>query len=178
MTSEMVSIGKITSPFGVQGKVKVYPYSDFLERCYLLKRVKLEGEAVDEFRDVKEAYLHKNLWVIHFEKSDSREDAILLKGSLVKIPFDERISLPQGSYYFDEIIGLSAFSVEGEKLGTVDDILKTGNNDIYVVKGFDKEGGQREILVPALKVFVKEISVPEGYMILDLPPGLYDEGEI
>lgn len=175
MTSEMVSIGRVISSFGIHGKVKVYPYSDFLERCYLLKVVKLEGEGIDEYREVKEAQLHKNLWVIHFDNCNTRDDAILLKGSLLKIPIAERISLPEGSYYYDEIIGLNAFSVEGEKLGTVHDIIKTGKNDVYVLKRGNNDGGQKEILVPALKVFVKRISVSEGLMILDLPPGLYEE---
>ncbi len=175
MNSEMVSIGRVISSFGVNGKVKVYPYSDFLERCHLLEVVKLEGEGIDEYREVKDAQIHKNLWVIQFDNCKTRDDAILLKGSLVKIPIAERISLPEGSYYYDEIIGLNAFSVEGEKLGTVHDIIKTGKNDVYVLKRTNNDGEQKEILVPALKVFIKRISVPEGLMILDLPPGLYDE---
>ncbi len=174
--AQMITIGKFVAPFGVKGEVKVYPYSDFLERCALFKEVTVEGRGQSETRLVKEARVHKNLWVLRLEGSDTREDAALLTGSLLKIPADQRIVLPEGSYYFEDIIGLTAISVDGEKLGVVRDIIKTGSNDIYVVNRKNSEGEDvsPEILVPALRNVVKEINLQERYMLLDLPAGLMD----
>ncbi len=173
---QMITIGKFVAPFGVKGEVKVYPYSDFLERCALFKEVTVELRGQPETRLVKEARVHKNLWVLRLEGSDTREDAARLTGALLKIPADQRIVLPEGSYYFEQIIGLNAISVDGEKLGVVRDIIKTGGNDIYVVNRENSEGEaiSPEILVPALRNVVKEINLQEGYMLLDLPLGLVD----
>jgi len=173
----LTTIGKILAPFGVKGALKVYPYSDFLERCTLLREVMVERKGIHEHHRVTEARVHKNIWVIKLEDTNSREEAAMLTGSLIKIPARERLALPEGSYYFDEIIGLTALSVTGEKLGTVREIIKAGANDVYVVeqeKGLTATGRSREILVPATRNVVKEINLQKGYMLLDLPPGLID----
>jgi 16S rRNA processing protein RimM len=177
MTSQMTTIGQVLSPFGKSGEVKVFPYSDFLERYHLLKEVKLEGKGFEEFKVIKKAYIHRNLWVFHFENCNTREDAEKLLGLTVKIFSKDRVKLPPGEYYLDQIIGLQALTVEGEMLGTVKDIIKTGSNDVYVIGQEGKEyevTKKKDILVPALKSVVKKISLKKGYIELDLPPGLMD----
>ena len=74
--------------------------------------------------------------------------------------------LEEGEYYTFDIIGLEVFDLEGESLGFVTEVLKTGSNDVYVVS---RKGQAKQILVPALKAVVKEINVPEGRMVVDLP---------
>ena len=175
--AQMITIGKFISPFGVKGEIKVYPYSDFLERCALLNEVTVEGREQSEIRRVTEARVYKNLWVLRLKGCDTREDAALLTGSLLKIPSDQRLKLPEGSYYLDEIIGLAAISVDGEKLGVVREVIQTGANDIYVVdrrNRYNEDVSPVEILVPALRSVVKEINLQEGFMLLDLPAGLMD----
>ena len=177
MVAEMAIIGKVVAPFGIRGAVKVYPYSDFLERYRLLKKVKLEGKGVNQFKDIKKARRHKNLWVFHFEDCSTRNEAQELVGSLVKIPSVQRMPLPPGSYYLDELLGLEAREIGGGKLGYVQDILRTGNNDVYVIaeeKEQGRAGSRREILVPALKSVVKEINREKGYILLELPAGLLE----
>ena len=57
--------------------------------------------------------------------------------------------------------------MEGEDLGEVAEILETGSNDVYVVRG-----AAGEILVPALSKVVREIDIASGLMVVDLPEGL------
>lgn len=177
MTSELVTIGNIVAPFGVKGEVKVYPYSDFLERCHLLKEVMLEGKGFREVKIVKKAFIHKNLWVLHFGDCETRDDAVALTGVMVKIPASERVKLPEGVYYFDQIVGLEVYTIEGEKLGFVEEILKTGGNDVYVINPVQKNNrkdNSKQILIPALKTVIKEINPGKGYLLVKLPPGLVD----
>jgi len=186
---EMVDIGKIIAPFGIKGEVKVYPYSDFLERIYLLETVLLEGIGFSGSRTIKKAFIHKNLWVIHFEDCESRDDSEALVGLMLKIPASERIPLPEDSYYFDEIIGLDVLTTDGERLGLVEEILKTGGNDVYVVDPGpesvlgdgdevqdEAEAGvkRKKILLPALKSVILEIDPVKGIMRVELPLGLLD----
>lgn len=177
MPSHMITIGKIVAPFGLKGEVKVYPYSDFLERCYLLKKVLLEGKNFSGFKVIKKAFIHKYLWVMHFEGCENRDDADALTGMMVKIRSAERMPLPKGTYYYDQIIGLEALTIEGGKLGIVEEILRTGSNDVYVItsgKDGDSMERRKQILIPALKTVVREINLQEGYLIVKLPPGLVD----
>ena len=54
--------------------------------------------------------------------------------------------------------------MDGKRLGAVSHVLKTGSNDVYVVK---KPDGA-ELLVPALKKVVREINIVEGFLRVDL----------
>lgn len=58
--------------------------------------------------------------------------------------------------------------MEGSYLGEVTDILETGANDVYVVR----RTGKKDLLIPALKIIVKEIDIKEKQMIVQLLPGL------
>ena len=177
MVAEMAIIGKIIAPFGIKGAVKVYPYSDFLDRYRLLKKVQLAGEGFKQYKTIQKAWRHKNLWIFHFEDCSTRNEAQGLVGLLVKIFSEQRMPLPPGSFYIDEVLGLAAVETGGQRLGYVQDILKTGSNDVYVIvkeKEHNRAGSRQEILVPALKDVVKEINPEKGYILLELPAGLLE----
>ncbi len=171
MASQMVIIGKILAPFGVHGEVKVLPYSDDLERCYLLEKVKVEGAAGDAYMHVRRARIHKKMWLLQFAGCQTRQEASRLKNSLVKIDASERLPLPAGRYYFDQIIGLEVYTVEGRYLGRVQEVLQPGGNDVYRVVS---DVHHTECLIPALEKVVKEINLVEKKMIIEPLPGLLD----
>ncbi len=172
MPLEMVTIGRILAPFGRYGEVKVLPYSDRLERCHLLRRVKIEGVAHCGFKDVQRARIHKRIWLLQFTDCQTREEAGRLKNALVKIDGSERLPLPEGSYYFDQILGLDVYTAEGRFLGRVREILQPGGNDVYRVV---KDSPRSEVLIPALQQVVTEVNLAEGKMIIRPLPGLLDE---
>jgi 16S rRNA processing protein RimM len=62
---------------------------------------------------------------------------------------------------------MEVWTEAGEFLGTVEGILNTGSNDIYVVRQ-----GKSEILVPALQDVVLEVALEKGRITVDLPKGL------
>ena len=62
-------------------------------------------------------------------------------------------------------MGLTVYDEEGHELGTVENVLKTGSNDVYVVRAEDG----REILIPALRAVVLAIDVPGGRMTVRFP---------
>jgi 16S rRNA processing protein RimM len=96
-----------------------------------------------------------------------RDAAEEIRGWLVQVPESEAWKLPRGRYYWHHIVGLRVVTVEGEEIGTVSEILETGANDVYVVKG---EG--RERLIPAIKQIVKKIAPDRGEMVVALLPGM------
>ena len=54
---------------------------------------------------------------------------------------------------------------EGNLLGEITDVLQTGSNDVYVV---EVPGQAKQLLVPALKSVVRQISLGEGKMVVHL----------
>jgi len=171
-----IAIGKIVSPHGVTGSVKVLPYSDFRERCYQLQNADVyvgnPGLFSLEKMTVTRVSIYGNFWLIKFVQIKSREEAAGIKGCLVYIHAKDRFPLPAGSYYYDQIIGLAVYDVFGKHLGKVVEIRSTGAHDLYVIAGAPGKG--REILLPAVKEFVKEVNLEQGTMIAQIPEGLED----
>ncbi len=165
-----VTIGKILSPYGTGGLIKVYPYSDFPERCYELKAVTVELNRRRRAMAVEKTSVFGRFWLFKLEGVDSREEAARLGGALVLIPPEERRPLPPGRYYFDQIIGLDVYTAAGVLLGRITDIISTGGHDLYVCQAAADEG--KELMLPAVKEFVKEIDPAGGRMVVEIPPGL------
>jgi 16S rRNA processing protein RimM len=95
----------------------------------------------------------------------------MLKNKYLTVKVQDTVPLPEDSFYFFEIVDLDVVDVDGVKLGTVQDILQTGANDVYVVQ---RDKG-KELLIPALKKVVKQVDLEKGIMVVDIPPGLLDE---
>lgn len=105
--------------------------------------------------------------ILKLEGIADRDASEEYRGWLVQVPESESWRLPRGRFYWHQIIGLRVVTVEGEEIGKVSDILETGANDVYVVKG---SGGER--LLPAIKQVIVEIAPERGEMVVSLIPGL------
>jgi len=171
--TEMAVIGRVIRAQGLHGTLKVQPYSDYPERIKTLTRVFLEKDAVMKPYPVTDAFIHGRFWVFALEGIVTADDAELLKGALVKIPLSERVPLPEGTYYLDEIIGLEVYTVSGQLLGCVSDVLKTGSNDVYVVSRPQQPTEKKQdLLIPALKTVVVRLEPALKRMEVELPEGL------
>jgi 16S rRNA processing protein RimM len=96
---------------------------------------------------------------------DTPEAATAFRGYLVQVPRSAAWPLPAGTYYTFQLLDLPVVTPTGAPVGTVTDILTTGNNDVYVLK--TPEG--KELLVPAIKEIVEEINPAEGYIRIKDP---------
>ena len=105
--------------------------------------------------------------ILSFSGVNSPTGAQGLVGQYLTIPPSESPQLPDGEYFHFQLLGLRVETTEGELLGKITEILETGSNDVYVVKG---ETG--EVLVPALTGVITDVRVDEGVMLVSLPEGL------
>jgi len=172
---EEAAIGQVLSPHGVAGFCRVYPYTDYLWRCSDLHRVTLVLDNKRSRLNVEKASVYGRFWLLKFTGIDSREQAGRLSGGMLLIPKAERIQLPEGSYFFDQIEGLQVYTTQKELLGEITEVVSTGGHDLYKLQL--KPGGEtksREIFLPAVKQFIKLIDLDAGYMLVDLPEGLTD----
>ncbi len=100
---------------------------------------------------------------------DTPEKAKALNGWFLKVPAEEAVSLPEGTYYWFELMGMEVVTESGEKLGSIVDIFETGSNDVYVVKR-----GRKEVYVPATREVIKQVDRKEKRMIIHLIDGLIE----
>lgn len=163
-----ITIGKIVQTHGVQGYVKAIAYSNIPGRFDNLKTVYLEtdgemrGLIVEAVQDGHDATLLK------FRGIDDRDSARKLVRQEIWIPESEKVQLPADSYFVFELIGLQVFDIEGgEYLGTLAEVLSGTGNDVYVIRS-----GETEILLPAVREFVKAIDLPANRMEVQLIEGM------
>jgi 16S rRNA processing protein RimM len=107
--------------------------------------------------------------ILRVDVVTTREQARELAGQYVYVPLTEAIPLPEGEYFVHDIVGLRVLTEEGEPLGEVREVLSTGSNDVYVLRG-----ARGEVLLPATREVIKRIDLEEGQMIVHLLPGLID----
>lgn len=160
-----MAIGKILEPWGDKGEVKVEILTDFPERFAFLEKVYI-GQTARPLK-VKKSRLLEGYALLQLEGCESRAEASALKGQVIQIPLEELMPLQEGEYYEFEIIGLEVWTDEGLYLGKVQEIIHTGANDVYVVKG-----PRGEVLIPALEDVVLKVDLEEGKMLVKLPEGL------
>lgn len=169
---KFLSIGKIVGVHGLKGDLKVYPYSETLDAFGAGNSIfvrTLAGQEQDHI--IESAKAHKKVVLVSLKGVSTIARATHFVGSEL---FMEKESLPElddGSYYWFDIIGLSVFSKDNKLIGSVTSVIPTGSNDVYVVKGSDKNKDQ-EILIPAIEAVVLDIDLKNKKMSVDLPEGL------
>lgn len=161
---EFMSIGQITKPHGVRGEVKVFSLTDSLEEFAALKKVYIDGVE----RKITSCKLQTDRAILKIEGIGSMDEAEKYRNKYLKIHREDAKELPEDSYYIADLIDCKVFDTEGEELGTVYDVIETGSNDVYWVKG------KKEVLIPALKDIVVKVDI-ENNEITIKPVNVWSE---
>jgi 16S rRNA processing protein RimM len=161
----LLVIGEVLRPQGVKGEVRVRMLTDFPERFRVLKRVYL-GQTLKPVI-VEGVRFHHGYALLKFADYDDRTTADSLRHLLVQIPVEEAMPLEEDEYYLYQIVGLAAWTEQGEYLGRVREVLNTGANDVYVIRG-----PKGDILLPAIDDVVREVDLETGRLTVVLPEGL------
>jgi 16S rRNA processing protein RimM len=164
-----LAVGQVVGVHGVRGELKVEILTDDPDRLGRLRRVYV-GRGDEEPQPVRLAgcRLHQGRALIKLAGCDDRDAAVALRGSFLQIPLAEANPLGEGEYYEHQILGLAVWTAAGEPLGEVVEILHTGANDVYVVRG----PGHKEILIPAIANVVRQVDLEAGRLIVELLEGL------
>lgn len=165
---DMLQVGVIIQTHGIKGEVKVFPTTDDAQRFKKLKKVTLDNGKERRELEITSVKFFKNLVILKFKGIDDINEVEKYKKAALFVTREDAVPLEENEYFIADLIGLRVVSDEGEELGTLDDVLQTGANDVYVVKNDKGE----EILVPAIKDCVKNVDIEGGEIILHLLPGL------
>jgi 16S rRNA processing protein RimM len=163
-----LAVGKVVRAHGIHGEISISVLTDFPERFETAGWVYLGNEFEATPYRIEKYRWHKQNVLLTLAGVTDRTQAEQLRGQYVQIPIEEAVPLPEGSYYLYQLVGLDVITTEDQFLGTIADILETGANDVYVIRG-DK---QQEILIPAVADVVKTIDLEKGQVIVELIEGL------
>ena len=170
MKKEFLECGKIVGAHGVKGLMKVESWCDSPKILAAQKRVFLAEK--DGFKEVSvvSAAVSGQVVLMGLDGYLNRETVQGMKNTVLYLSRED-IPLKKGAVLLADIIGLPVKDLEtGSVLGKVKDITDAPRSRIYVVE----TPSGKEVLLPDVKEFIKEINTEEGVFVT-LIPGFFDE---
>ncbi len=158
-------IGRVLRPHGVRGELRVEIHTDYPERFAVYRRLYLGPEHT--FFQLEGHRFHQDKVLLKLAGVDDRNAAGALRGQWVQIAAADAVPLAEGEVYLYQILAMRVLTVDGEDLGEITDIIDTGANAVYVVRGL-----QGEILIPDIPDVVVQIDVAARQMTVRLIEGL------
>jgi len=168
---ELVAVARAVKTRGLRGEVVAELLTDFPERFEGLDN--LIAVAPDGSRtrlDLEDHWFHGERIVLKFAGYDSIEAASKLVGREFAVPEAERVELEEDEFYEWELAGCRVETVEGKRLGTVREVMRTGGVEMLVVE--HEDGG--EYLIPMAEDICVEIDVESKLVRVDPPEGLLE----
>jgi 16S rRNA processing protein RimM len=133
--------------------MKVEPMTDFAQRFTVGSSLRLRGES----RRIEDVRQRKRQLLVRLKGIETPEEAGGFAGSLLTIPESDLAPLGDDEYYRFQLIGLRVEDEDGTLVGTVTEILDTGETQVLVV-----EGERAQQLVPLVDEFVSAVDLARG----------------
>ena len=167
---DLVAIARIIKSRGLRGELSAEILTDFPERFGETENIVAvlpDGERrelkIDGFRFQNDRILLK------FGSVDSIETAETLRGADICVPETEAVALDDGEFFDWQLENCAVETVEGEKIGIVKELMRTGGTEILVVTGDAKE-----YLIPFAETICVDVDVENKLIKVDAPEGLLD----
>ena len=176
--SGRIVVGKITGLYGIKGWVKVQSYTTPPENLFAYQPWYLADPLKQTEKPAKPLQVrpHGKGYVAHLEGLDDRDSASACCSHLITVDSKALPDLPQGEYYWQQLIGLRVLSVYGKTpdkpvlLGQITGLMETGANDVIIVGPCESSLDQRERLLPYVESFILEVYMAAGTMLVDWDP--------
>ena len=155
-TTERLAVARVLGAKGLAGSVRIEALTDHPERLAAGEWVWVEDEA--DARTILEAGFGGRVPVLRLEGVSDRAAAERLVGRYLEAPAN---ALPPDTYYWHQLIGLTAVDEAESELGEVVEIFRAGENEVYRI-----EGPKGELLIPALRDVVRSIDLAARRMVV------------
>ncbi len=168
---DLLAVGRIEKAFGIRGEVIVSPMTDTPARFRALRRV-LVGRTPEGARaaTVARVSIGPRGVRLRLTGTDTRNGAEELVGAFLFVDARHRITPAKGRHFVHELVGLAVIDERGLPVGTVRGVMKLPGHDVYVI-----ERGGREVMIPAVKEFIRSIDRDARTITVRLIEGMLDE---
>jgi 16S rRNA processing protein RimM len=164
-------LGRVLRPHGIRGELRIEVLTAYPERIVPAMWVYMGSDPEDTAAAVRykvtKARAHHQYLILQLDGVLDRDAADLLRQKYVMIPLEDAVPLEEDEFYLYQAIGLAVYTVDNERLGEVVEVLETGANDVYVIRG-----PRGEVLLPAIDECVIDIDFDAGKMTVHLMDGL------
>lgn len=159
-----ITLGRVAGAYGVRGWLRIVSHTDPRAGILEFPRWWLSAGGSRREYALIEGRQHRSGVVARLAGIEDRDAARALLDEEIEVP---RSALaPTEGYYWADLIGLAVENRDGVALGRIAGWIETGGHDVIVV-----EDGGRERLIPyAPGVYVDEVSLERGRMVVDWNP--------
>ena len=168
LPQDAVEVGRIRDAWGVRGALRIAPYSaspEALFSCRHWHAVLPDGSVQPlEIKQVREA--GGGDLTASVQGVEDRDAALALKGARIFVPRADFPALPEGEYYWVDLIGLRVVNREGVALGEVRDLMPTGAQHVLVIS-YEEHGKLCERLIPFVAAYVDDVRLDAGTITVD-----------
>ncbi|MHA7178054.1 ribosome maturation factor RimM [Arthrobacter sp. Sr24] len=161
-----VQVARIGKPHGIKGEVTVLVLTDAPDSRFAVGAEFVVEPAKIGSLTVKSSRWNKDILLLGFEGTNTRNDAELLRGASMFFESDD--DEDDDAWYEHELLGLEV-RVGANKVGKVTGLRTQAVQDLLLVE--DNDGD--EVLVPFVDEIVPEVNIEEGYVLLTPPAGLF-----
>jgi len=166
---DYIQVGKITNTQGIKGELKILPLTDNINRFDELKSVFIGEEKIKV--NIEKTWYKKGFVIIKFKEFDDINQVIYYKDEYIYIDVEDKIQLPENTYFIFDIVGCRVVDTSGNSIGIVKDVMTNFSNDIYVVEDINL---RKEHLIPAVKQFVVDVNIGDKVITIEPIEGLIE----
>lgn len=171
-SDNLIAVGRIVGTHGIRGQLRLHSYSGNMESLKSADFIYLRSPS-GETRKIllKRAVYHGDKILLSLDGLDTIELVQDLVGFELYLDRDQLPTPGTDEYYWHDLLELSVVTAEGQRLGTIQDILETGANDVYLVRNPDNG---REYLIPAISSVIASIDLTSKTMVITPLDGLLE----
>ncbi|MFQ4147503.1 ribosome maturation factor RimM [Arthrobacter sp. LAPM80] len=161
-----VQVARIGKPHGIKGEVTVLVLTDAPDSRFAVgAQFEAEPKKLGTLT-IKSSRWNKDILLLGFEGTNTRNDAELLRGAILFFESDD--DEDDDAWYEHELLGLEV-RVGATKVGKVAGLRTQAVQDLLIIE--DNDGD--EVLVPFVDEIVPEVNLEAGYVLLTPPAGLF-----
>ncbi len=161
------TIGYVAGTHGIKGEIKVKLYTDFVdERFAIGNTVYLEHNGKMNPYTVAQAHMHKGFLLVKFAEIGNLNEVVEWRSLRLCVSSEQLGKLDKDEIYLHDLMNMEVETLNHEPLGRVVELLDSGAHYILRVQG------EREILIPYVKAFIKEVDMDTKRLMVELLEGM------
>ena len=174
--NEWLVVGLITSPHGINGKVKVKSLSDFEERFIKpgVRWLQKENEFPAEL-ELTSGFKQpgKETFIISFKGINTRNKANELKQYKILVKSKILPKLNKEEFHLMELVNLEVKILENKEFKIIGKVINLENekNNLLVIQLLKNK---KKVLIPFVKEIVPLIDLKNNFLIITPPKGLLE----
>ena len=167
---ELVAIARLVKTRGIRGELVADILTDFPDRFEELETITavLPDGNRKELK-IEKFWFQKDRIILKFENFDLIEQSETLINAEICVPESEAVELEEDEFYDWQLVGCAVETIEGEKIGTVREVMRTGGTENLAVANDSKD-----YLIPFAETICVEVDTENNLIRVDLPEGLLE----